>query len=285
MVSIFVDSLCGVPESRIKSIFGDSVKVLPYLFTIRKKGEEKEREVLTSKMSAKEIWVRKGQGEDIKTSRPPLNVWQDMIRAEFEKGYDALYIASTSKMTGAFQAVKVISNLLKKDFPDRVLEMIDTGYATVYQEELLLSLIGCVNEMNTLKDVIVNNTSHIEARVSTVSLKTFVDNNRLDPSNLKFKFPVIKMENGFVEVEKEFDTQKEAIDYIVSLIPRTENNIQNVTISCAPDLFSTPELEKEYFENEVFKDSGGKLEATAGEINSCMLTYLGEHSIGFAWRV
>lgn len=285
MVSIFVDSLCGVPENRIKKLYGDTVKVLPYLFTIKKKGEEEAKEVLTSEMSAEEVWVRKGQGEDIKTSRPALNVWQDMIRTEFEKGYDVLYIGSTSKMTGALQSVKVIGNLLKKDFPDRILEVMDTGYAAIYQEELLLSLIGYINKMDTFKKAITDNIPHIEARISTVSLKTFVDNNRVDPSNLKFKFPVIKMKDGLVEVDKEFDFQKEAIDYIVSLIPSLDSGIQNVTVSCAPDVFSTPELEKEYFENEVFKDFGCKVEASVGKINSCMLTYLGEHSIGFAWRV
>ena len=285
MVSIFVDSLCGVPENRIKKMYGDTVKVLPYLFTIKKRGEEEAREVLTSEMSAKEVWVRKGQGEDIKTSRPALNVWQSMIKAEFERGYDVLYIGSTSKMTGALQSVKVIGNLLKKDFLDRTLEVMDTGYAAIYQEELLLSLIGCINKMDTLKKAITDSIPHIEARVSTVSLKSFTDNNRLDLNNLKFKFPVIKMKDGLVEVDKEFDSQKEAIDYIMSLIPRPDNGIQNVTVSCAPDVFSTPEIEKEYFENEIFKDFGCKVEATVGEINSCMLTYLGEHSIGFAWRV
>ena len=285
MVSIFVDSLCGVPENRIKKMYGDTVKVLPYLFTIKKRGEEEAREVLTSEMSAKEVWVRKGQGEDIKTSRPALNVWQDMIKAEFKRGYDVLYIGSTSKMTGALQSVKVIGNLLKKDFPNNILETIDTGYATVYQEEVLLSLIGLVNKMDFFKNAVVNIIPHVEARVSLTSLKTFVDNNRIDPNNLKYKFPVIKMKDGLVEVDKEFDSQKEAIDYIVSLIPRPDNGIQNVTVSCAPDVFSAPEIEKEYFENEVFKDFGCKVEATVGEINSCMLTYLGEHSIGFAWSV
>lgn len=285
MVSIFVDSLCGVPESRIKSMFGDTVKVLPYLFTIKKREDAEEREVLTSRMSAKEVWVRKDRGEIIKTSRPALNIWQDMIRAELEKDHDVLYIASTSKMTGAFQAVKVIGNLLKRDFPHRALEMIDTEYATLYLEELLFSLIGCPNEMSSLKEIITDNIPHVEARISTTSLKTFVDNNRLDSDNLRFKFPVIKMRHGLVEVDREFNTQKEAINYIVGLIPRPENKTQNITVNCAPDLFSTPELEKTYFENEVFNDFGGNLEVNVGEINSCMLTYLGEHSIGFAWRV
>ena len=270
MVSIFIDSLSGIVEERCKNFYGtgEEIRVFPYLFNIEGK------EVLTSEVSAREIMIMKGKGVDVKTSRPALNVWKEMIIEEYEKGKDVLYIASTSKMTGALQAVKVIGNLLKNDYPDRTLEIIDTGFTTIYVEAILYSLIGVPNKMENLIEAVKKSISSAHAKIALTSTKTIVDNNRFE--QISFKFPVIDMKDGVVIIDREFDTQKEAVEYIKSLMSLSKAHPNFLLSTFSPD-FNKEDV------SEVLKDLPYDIELQANEMNSCMLTYLGEHSIGYAW--
>ena len=70
------------------------------------------------------------QGTPVRTSAPSLEDCKDFMRPVLEKGEDILYTGLSSRLSGAFNAVRLASLDLKEEFPEREIAVLDSGCAS-----------------------------------------------------------------------------------------------------------------------------------------------------------
>ncbi len=70
------------------------------------------------------------QGTPVKTSAPSLEDCKEFMRPVLQKGEDILYTGLSSKLSGAFNAVRLASLDLKEEFPERKITVLDSGCAS-----------------------------------------------------------------------------------------------------------------------------------------------------------
>lgn len=267
MIKIFVDALCDISSEQQKEL---NLEVLPYLFEIEGK------EYLTSEIESKQIDSLLQKSIKVKTSRPALSIWTEMIRKCFEEGNDIFYIASTSKMTGALSSIKVTANLLRKNFPDRRLEAFDTLLTANAQTCLIQELLS--TPRNTIEDLIsgiqklMGKTFY---RGSLHSTATLIGNNRFEEASTKI--PVILMRDGLVYIDKEFLNKEESLNYIIREMESRKLRRFNITYSSDVGYPRVENLLK------LLKDKNFNVPCTVAEMNACMFSYLGLDTISISW--
>lgn len=263
-IKIFVDALCDLSKKEREDL---DIQVFPYLFEIEGK------EYLTSEVDSEQIKNYLQMGIKVKTSRPALNVWNDLIQKTFEDGNDIFYVASTSKMTGALASINVAYNLFRAKFPERRMEAVDTLLTANAQACLITELVN--SHIDTFEGLIEKTKQLSEKTFYSGSLHdtdTFIGNNRLEEKSINV--PVIIMQNGLVSIDKEFKTKKESLDYIWNKFELHKVKRLNITYSCDID-YSVVE--------SYLKDKKVSIPYTVNIMESCMYSYLGLDSISISW--
>lgn len=267
MIQIFVDALCDISLEKQREL---DIGVLPYLFEIEGK------EYLTSEVDSKQITSFLQKGIKVKTARPALNIWKEMIKKHLDRGEDIFYIASTSKMTGALASFNVLSNLFKKDYPNRKLEVFDTLLASTAPACITEDIVsqGDLTSLEKLSFKVKCLSNSTFCRGSLKDTSIFVGNNRL--SEISKRIPVIVMKEGLVHIDKEFDSKEESLNYIWDEI--IHKKIKRLNISYSPD------VEEAYIYN-FLKSRGFDFDIphSISQMNSCMLSYLGLSSISISY--
>lgn len=268
---IFIDSLCDIPSEKAKEY---NVSVLPYLFEV----SEDHKEYLTTEVSSEQVEEWLSTGIPVKTSRPALNIWVEMIEKAFSEGYDVFYLASTSKMTGAFASVRVIHELLKPKYPERTLLIEDTlltaNAQTCILEELLSEEPSTIKSIAECAHTLAKKTFYMGSLYST---DIFVNNHRLEERNSNY--PRIIMTDGTVRIEGTYPTRR---DSIASLLEETtRKDCSRVDISYASNLENTTVGNVLKPLAAILSDKG--IACSLHKMNSCMYTYLGLGAVSISY--
>ena len=267
MIKIFVDALCDMSQSKKASL---GLECFPYIFNIG--GEE----YITSELGEFEIKNYLEKGITPRIARPALNVWNSMIQKTFENGDDIFYIASTSKMTGALNSIRVSSKLLESKFPNRKIKAVDTLLTANAQaclvEELLSYNFQDLDSSIIKTEELATKTSYRGVLSST---KNFNENNRLE--EISSKIPEIKMKEGVVVIEKEFDNKEEAIKNIIDELKTKDITRVNVTVAC--------DISEEEFKSYHIEDNIRELASSYSieTLDSCQYACLGLGTISISW--
>lgn len=267
MIKIFIDALCDMPQTK-KEAWG--LECFPYIFNIE------DKEYLTNEF--KESEIKDYLNEDItpRIARPALNVWNSMIQKTFENGDDIFYIASTSKMTGALNSIKISSKLFESKFPGRRIEAADTLLTANAQACLIEELLSY--NLQDL-DSLISKTKELASKTSyrgvLSSTKNFNSNNRLE--EVSSKIPEIKMRDGIVIIEKEFNSKEEAIKNVIEEL-KTKDVIR-VSVTVAYD------MNEEEFKSYHIEDSIKELTSSycIEILDSCQYAVLGLGAISISW--
>ncbi|MDR1538867.1 MAG: DegV family protein [Clostridiales bacterium] len=73
-----------------------------------------------------------------KTSLPPIQDYIDAFRPALENGQDVLCVCLTQKFSGSYQSAHNAVNLLKDEFPGRVVRIVDSRSVTISQGILVM---------------------------------------------------------------------------------------------------------------------------------------------------
>lgn len=266
-IKLFIDALCDMSQSKKASL---GLGCFPYIFNIEGK------EYLTSEFKESEIKNYLDKNTIPRIARPALSVWNSMIQKTFENGDDIFYIASTSKMTGALNSIRVSSKLLESKFPNRKIKAVDTLLTANAQacliEELLSYNFQDLDSLIFKTEELATKTSYRGVLSST---KNFNENNRL--REISSKIPEIKMKEGVVVIEKEFDNKEEAIKNIIDELKTKDITRVNVTVAC--------DISEEEFKSYHIEDNIRELASSysIGTLDSCQYACLGLGTISISW--
>lgn len=110
-------------------------------------------------MSSDEFYTKLGNGSMPKTSQINPNEYEEFVRPYLEDGRDILVITFSSGLSGSIQSMNIAADILRDDYPDRKIYVVDSLCASVGQGVFLYNVMQHKDEMSIeeLRDWVVEN--------------------------------------------------------------------------------------------------------------------------------
>ncbi len=77
-------------------------------------------------ISFEEFYKKMASGSETKTSQVNAIEYEDYFRKFLENGYDILHLTLSSGISGTINSANIAANILKEDFPDRKIYIVDS---------------------------------------------------------------------------------------------------------------------------------------------------------------
>ena len=120
---IVTDSCCNLLEDMIDD-FG--IHVLPLTFMVDGEDEVYQSYLKGERTDLKQFYTMMREGKVFKTSLPNLAESEALFRELLSSGRDVIYLAFSSGLSGTYQALSLMAEQLREEFPERKLYAVDT---------------------------------------------------------------------------------------------------------------------------------------------------------------
>ena len=118
-------------------------------------GEEKQADLDWIQYKPEEFYGWLKEGRHIKTTQVSVPEFMDCFRPALEAGYDVIYIACSSRLSGSFSTCEtLVIPQLKEEFPDRIIVAIDSLNATQCEGAMAIKASEMRKEGKSLKEVV-----------------------------------------------------------------------------------------------------------------------------------
>jgi len=128
MYTVFTDSCCDLSQ-RIVNRY-ENLEILPLSYTM---GGETVTKMLYDKEVVGAYYDRLRGGEMSTTSQIAPNTFYDAYKAHVEKGEPILCLHFSSALSGTYNSACVARDMLLEEYPDAVIEVVDTLAASAGQ--------------------------------------------------------------------------------------------------------------------------------------------------------
>ena len=249
-IKIISDSACDLPDDILKE---NDIELVP--FHVLLDGEEYlDRETI----QPDEFYKKVRQGYMPKTSQITPKQFVDVFTKYVKAGQQCLYIAFSSKMSGACETARLAAQHVKNLYPNSVIEVLDTqGGAlaqglSVYAAAKMAQAGKAINEIVT---EITLQSLHREHIFSVDDLEYLFRGGRVDRissfvgSILNIK-PILHVEEGRMFPIEKVRGKTKAIKRIVEIMEERGQNLQDqiVAINHADDIESAQKLQEQITE-------------------------------------
>lgn len=120
---IVTDSCCNLLEDMIDD-FG--IHVLPLTFMVDGEDDVYQSYLKGERTDLKQFYTMMREGKVFKTSLPNLAESEALFRELLNSGRDVIYLAFSSGLSGTYQALSLMAEQLREEFPERKLYVVDT---------------------------------------------------------------------------------------------------------------------------------------------------------------
>lgn len=120
---IVTDSCCNLLEDMIDD-FG--IHVLPPTFMVDGEDEVYQSYLKGERTDLKQFYMMMREGKVFKTSLPNLAESEALFRQLLSSGRDVIYLAFSSGLSGTYQALSLMAEQLREEFPERKIYVVDT---------------------------------------------------------------------------------------------------------------------------------------------------------------
>lgn len=146
--AILTDSSANLPESMIDE-FG--LHILSLMFRI--KDEEFYGYVKGEVTDLSQFYKRMREKENITTSLVNIEVCETYMRKLLDAGLDVLYIGFSSGLSGTYQAVEMVADQLREEYPNQKILTVDTLAAALGEGLLVYYACKLKQEGKTIEEV------------------------------------------------------------------------------------------------------------------------------------
>ncbi len=146
--TLFFDSDCDITPS-IAEEFGAKLISMPYEVD----GKEIYPYVTEKEYDAKAFFKMLRSGKLPTTSALSPEDYRKYFEPEFKAGRDILYIHFSAAMSATFNSIRLLMEELKKEYPDRKLEMIDTKGITLGSYSLCKQMGKLYKEGKSIEEI------------------------------------------------------------------------------------------------------------------------------------
>lgn len=204
------------------------IAVVPMAFTLD--GEEILHYPDERNMTTEDFYEALKQGKKSVTSQiNPVN-YVEFFTPILEKGEDILYICFTSGMSGTYQSALIAKDMLKEDFPERSIHVVDSLCASAGQGYFVYMAAMKKEEglsLDELEQWVIANRNRVAHWFTVDDLFHLQRGGRLSfaeamlGSALKIK-PIISVDDeGKLYVENKVRGNKKSVEYMISKINDT----------------------------------------------------------------
>ena len=161
-VAVVTDSVAQVPEEMKRGL---GITSIPFSVIVEGKSYQDEVDI-----KANELYRRMRTDSIVpKTSQPSSGEFLDTFRQRFESGAKSiLYLSMSSKLSGAYNTALETLPILKKEYPDRNIEVYDTRSATIAQGFMAIEVAKAAMHGLSLEQL-VSYTKEVESRVGFIA--------------------------------------------------------------------------------------------------------------------
>lgn len=145
---ILTDSTAGLPESWALE---NDVQILG--LTIQLDGETYET-VGEKKLTSEQLLFKMEAGSQPTTSQINVGQFEDIFRGYAEIGMPVLYIAFASVLSGTYQSAVMARDMVLEDFPEAVIQIIDTKAASMGEGILVMKAVEAKAVGQSLEQVV-----------------------------------------------------------------------------------------------------------------------------------
>ncbi|MEL7566453.1 MAG: DegV family protein [Dehalobacterium sp.] len=276
MVKIIVDSTCDLPDELMARY---DIRSIPLKVLIN------DKEYLDKvTIQVDEVYEAMRQGIVPKTSLPNPTDILGLFNDYCTKGYDFIYLAFSSLLSGTYQIASTIMDEFKVKFPEIKMQIIDSkGGSTA--TGLIALQAARMSEAGKSFDTIIGQVSqlidHVEHIFTIADLNWLIKGGRISRSagmlgsilNIK---PILHVNNGLMEVIGKVRSRKNALNAVVNILGERIRDFpdQIIGISHADDLECAKELGK------IIDNKLGIKNRLINKIGSVLGSHLGIGGVG-----
>lgn len=281
------DSSCDIPNNIAKEI---NLQVLPMQFEME--GKNYNHYLDEREMKLEDFYTKLKDGVWATTSQINYDSYANYFEEYLKEGKDILYVCISEGLSGSINSCRIAVNELKDKYPDRRIEIVDTGCDSVGEALLLYKagkkyvdgcsmdeLIDYINEMKTkvCHWFVVDDLEHLKrgGRISAVTA-TFGKALQIKPLlsvDLTGKLVTVGKIRGAIKVYDEF----------ISKLQRDGRKLEEQTVFIAhtnniEGAHKLEELVKPYTKDTVVCELGPIIGAHVG-CGLLALIYFGERNL------
>lgn len=276
MIKVIVDSTCDLSEELIKE---HDIQVLP--LKIRLEDQEYEDKVT---IQVEDVYDAMRKGVVPMTSQPSPVCMNELFTSYCRKGYDFIYLAFSSKLSGTYQLAVSIIEELKGKYPEIRQEAVDSKGGSMATGLIALQaakLSEAGYNFETVLRAVRNLIEHVEHIFTITDLKWLTKGGRISKSegligNMLDIKPILDVKDGVMEVIKKIRGKKKALNMVADILIERMQNFpeQTIGISHADDLNTALELV------EIIKQKNIKSKIMINKIGSVLGSHLGIGGVG-----
>ena len=273
---IIIDSACDIPDDLIDKY---DIDLLPFRIIVEQK-EYIDGVNIDNNMLFKFLEEKR----KITTAQVKAKDYEKSFIICAEKGLKCIYLAFSSKMSGAYQTAVMVAKDVKEKYPDFEIEVIDTECGSTAIGLLVEKVIQFKNENLSFKEIVKRSkvlSKKIEHIFTLENLERLKTGGRIskttafvgDLFNIK---PILEVKKGRIELLKKVRGYNRAYQKILNIMSERGSNLKDqlIGISYTGDKENALKLKsmiREHFGSEKFM---------INMISNVLTVHLGRSGVG-----
>jgi len=234
MYQLISDGGCDFSEGEVEK---HKITVAPFYISF-----DHENYLMEGRDITKEDYFKRLAAEKVfpKTSQPSPQDYIDKVQPIFESGQDVIILTISSKLSGSNASAVIAADMLKEDFPDRKVAIIDSLSASVGQGLILRELIKMRDAEFSLEDAVriaekVRDSTRVYFTLTT--LEYLKRGGRVGPTTalvggILGLSPILQLDEGSITQLDNVRGKKVALKLIEeALVAVLKDETQNIEIS------------------------------------------------------
>jgi DegV family protein with EDD domain len=275
-IKIVADSAADISPSAADAY---NITIVPFYIAYNKGDYLKEG----IDISSEEFYGSISDGTTVPhTSCPSIGDYTDVFETALNEGDDVICICLSSKLSGSYQAAGNAADILREDYPDRKISVIDSYSATAGESLLVLEAVRMKANGLGFEDIVtnLNTVSQSSGIFFTVDDLMYLQKNgrigkaaALAGTLLSIK-PIIKVEDGELKPVAKVRGRKKAVSSIMSYIKKTVKE---------PECYRFASIR--FFNNPNSENLSSEFKHSVDEINigATIGTHTGPTAVGIAY--
>jgi len=284
MFQIVSDGSCDFSNEEVKQ---HNVDIVPFYISFDHVNYLKEGVDISKEDYFKRLVSEKGLFP--KTSQPNPQDYIDICAPHLEDGEDIIILTISSKLSGSHNSATLAVDILKEDYPDRKIVLLDSLNGSVSQGLILREIIKMRDAGYTL-----NETARLAGKVIKTtrvyftldSLEYLRRGGRVGPTTalvggILGLRPILQLEDGQVSQLDNVPGKKKALKLIEeAMIDALQDEAQNISLSIGHILSEEDALS---FKANTETALGVKITNPITEVGATIGTHAGPGALAFAY--